>query len=278
MKPFASISTVPEKKFVRNVGLSKENFQQLHVKVIDFMNAEKRHNPLKKRGRKSTLAQEDRLLLTLYYQRHYPTFEVLGNIFDICESYCQKIYTRTVRIIAKVQTLPSNQEQLENTSMVLAIDATEQRIERPVKKQKQFFSGKKSYHSIKAQLLICLSTLKILAIHIGKGKQHDFALFKNSQVFIHPKAKLLVDSGYQGVAKYHKNSVLPYKRKKNQSLTTEEKAHNQALAKQRIAIEHVNRRCKIFRIVKETYRGKHKNYSLNWHVVAALVNLRYGII
>ncbi|HEO65306.1 MAG TPA: IS5/IS1182 family transposase, partial [Spirochaetes bacterium] len=40
-------------------------------------------------------------------------------------------------------------------------------------------------------------------------------------------------------------------------------------------IEHINRRCKIFRIVKETYRGKHKNYRKTWNVVAALVNLRY---
>lgn len=278
MKPFARIYTAPDKKFLRTVGISKEDFQQLHTKVIDFTSTEKMRNPIKKRGKKAKLAQEDRLLLTLYYQRHYPTFDNLANVFGICESYCQKIYTRTVRIIAKVQTLPSTQEQLENSSTVLAIDATEQRIERPVKKQKQFFSGKQHYHSIKAQLLICLTTLKILAIHIGKGRRHDFTLFKNSKVFIHPRAKLLADLGYQGIAKYHQNSVLPYKRKKNQPLTVEEKAHNRALAKQRIAIEHVNRRCKVFRIVKETYRGKHKNYSLNWHAVSALVNLRYGII
>jgi|GEM_PF-5463712 len=43
-------------------------------------------------------------------------------------------------------------------------------------------------------------------------------------------------------------------------------------------LEHVNRRCKIFRLVKDVYRGKHKNYSLTWNVVAALVNLRYGCI
>ena len=38
------------------------------------------------------------------------------------------------------------------------------------------------------------------------------------------------------------------------------------------------RRCKIFRIVKDVYRGKHKHYSLTWNLVAALVNLRYGCI
>ena len=44
----------------------------------------------------------------------------------------------------------------------------------------------------------------------------------------------------------------------------------------RINAEHVNRRCKIFRIVKDKYRDKHKNYSKVWNVIAALVNLRYA--
>lgn len=278
MKPFSQISCVSEKKFVRHVGINQADFRQLHLKVTDFIEAEKQRNPLKKRGQQSRLAPEDRLLLTLYYQRHYPTFEVLGNIFNICESYCQKIYTKTVRILAKVQTLPGKKELFENKSEIVVLDVSEQRIERPVKKQKAYFSGKKGYHSIKAQLLMCLSTLKILCIHLGKGRQHDFALFKKSKVFVSKEAKLLVDSGYQGIVKYHQNSALPFKRKKNQKLTPEEKAHNRTLAKQRVAIEHVNRRCKVFRIVKETYRGKHKNYSLNWHVVAALVNFRYRVI
>ena len=50
------------------------------------------------------------------------------------------------------------------------------------------------------------------------------------------------------------------------------------LSKQRVFIEHINRRCKIFRIVKDVYRGKHKHYSLTWNLVAALVNLRYDCI
>jgi hypothetical protein len=131
MLPFAKLSTVPEKKFVRTVGSHKEDFLSLHSKVTDYSEAEKKQQPFEKTGKKSTLSSEDKLLLTLYYLRHYPTFDVLGN---------------------------------------------------------------------------------------------------------------------------------------------------RELTKQRISIEHVNRRCKIFRIVKETYRSKHKNYSLNWHVVAALVNLRYGVI
>ena len=39
-------------------------------------------------------------------------------------------------------------------------------------------------------------------------------------------------------------------------------------------IENINRLGKIFRAVKEVYRGKHKNYGLTWRLVAAIVNLR----
>jgi hypothetical protein len=62
------------------------------------------------------------------------------------------------------------------------------------------------------------------------------------------------------------------------SLTTKEKSHNKTLSKKRILIENVNRQCKIFRIVKDIYRGKHKNYALNWHLIKAIVNLRYATV
>ncbi len=126
--------------------------------------------------------------------------------------------------------------------------------------------------------MICALTLAILSVVVSKGQQHDFSVFKDKRLLLHPDARLLADSGYQGIHKYHQNSTLPVKKKKGQSLSAEDKAHNKALSKQRVFIEHVNRRCKIFRIVKDVYRGKHKNYSLTWSLVAALVNLRYGCI
>jgi transposase len=112
----------------------------------------------------------------------------------------------------------------------------------------------------------------------AKGRQHDFSLKKASHVLIPKDSQLLADSGYQGLNKYHNNSILPIKKKKGKPQTPEDKAHNKALSKRRILIENINRLCKIFRSVKEVYRGQHKNYSLIWHLIAALVNLRYSSI
>jgi len=121
-------------------------------------------------------------------------------------------------------------------------------------------------------------TLTIYSVVIAKGKVHDFRVYKESHLLLAFQSKLLADLGYQGLQSYHKNTVLPVKRKKNRHRTKEEKAHNKSQSKPRILIEHVNRRCKIFRIVKEVYRGKHTNYGLTWRRVAALVSLRYDSI
>jgi len=85
---------------------------------------------------------EDRLLLTLYYFRHYPTLINLGGGFGISESYCHKIYVRTARVLAKVEKLPNRKALLQEPAATLMIDVSEQPIERTVKNQKAYYSGK----------------------------------------------------------------------------------------------------------------------------------------
>ena len=55
---------------------------------------------------------------------------------------------------------------------------------------------------------------------VGKGRRHDFHLYKTS---IHPSIKVLADSGYQGLQKIHTNSQLPKKNSKKNPLTKEQK-------------------------------------------------------
>jgi hypothetical protein len=123
---------------------------------------------------------------------------------------------------------------------------------------------------------VCALTLQILFTYLAKGSVHDFKMFKDSQIITPEEVQILVDLGYIGIRKIHKNSVHPIKSSKKKPLTKADKKFNHELAKKRIAVEHVNRRCKIFRITKEVYRGKHKNYGKVWHAVSAIVNLRYA--
>ncbi|POZ53185.1 transposase family protein [Methylovulum psychrotolerans] len=148
MKPYAQLPTDNPEEYKRLVGLSKEDFQHLNGKLCAYIGEQKALSPLTRRGRKdSKLATEDRLLLTLYYLRHYPTLINLGAVFGISESYCHKVYSRTARMLAKIEKLPNRKALLEEgPSATLIIDASEQRIERPVKGQKDFYSGKKKPH------------------------------------------------------------------------------------------------------------------------------------
>ena len=136
MTPYAQLPTHKPEEFLRTVGLSLEDFLYLHGKLAAYLDEQKALNPLTRRGRKdSKLALEDRLLLTLYYLRHYPTFINLAAIFDISESYCHKVYARTARLLAKVEKLPNRKALLENPAATRVIDVSEQPIERPVKNE-----------------------------------------------------------------------------------------------------------------------------------------------
>lgn len=122
--------------------------------------------------------------------------------------------------------------------------------------------------------MVCLLTGLILCVCCGKGRLHDFKLFKQAKLRLNPATAVYGDLGFQGLGKLHEKAVLPYKATKKRPLTKEQKKHNRHQASIRVPVEHVNRQCKVFRIVKDTYRGKHKNYGLNWNLVAALTNLR----
>ena len=89
----------------------------------------------------------------------------------------------------------------------------------------------------------------------------------------HPSTELLADSGYQGFAKVHTNSRTPYERwRKTIALTPEQQAHNRALASERVLVENVIRRLKVFRVLKETYRHRRKRFGLRVHLLAGLYN------
>ena len=276
MSHFSKLRNQPPAKFKRETGLSLKQFKKLRKAVSGHLSEAQQRNALHQRGRKSELPLEDMLLLTLLYMRHYPTFFMLGQQFGISESYAHKIFHRFCDILVKVLRLPSREDLMSADLKAVAVDVSEQPIERPQRRQKVYYSGKKKRHTVKVQLVVSLSTLRILAVRCEKGSVHDFKILKNSRLRLHPETLIIGDAGYQGMSKLHRNSQTPIKKKKGQTLTPEEKQYNHELSRKRIVIEHVNRRCKIFRMVKETYRGKHKNYGKIWNIVAGLVNLRYA--
>jgi hypothetical protein len=62
------------------------------------------------------------------------------------------------------------------------------------------------------------------------------------------------------------------KKTKGGSLSAADKAKNRELAVERMGIEHVNRRFKIFRILVERYRNR-RRYGLRCSLIASFVQL-----
>ena len=116
-------------------------------------------------------------------------------------------------------------------------------------------------------------TQQILATAFGTGCKHDFQLFKDHQPSLATSTHVLADAGYQGLSKLHANSQPPAKKSKLHPLTQEQKAANRKLSRQRILIENIIRRLKIFRILSERYRNRRKRFGLRFNLIAAICNL-----
>jgi len=116
---------------------------------------------------------------------------------------------------------------------------------------------------------------EILDVYGDSGTAHDFRMFKESIAESVPTHIIAVmDSGYQGVNQYLPFALIPVKSSKHHPLTEDDKEFNAALAKFRVVIEHINRHMKIFRICKETYRGKGKRGLIRVSIIASLYNHR----
>ena len=107
------------------------------------------------------------------------------------------------------------------------------------------------------------------------GTVHDFRILKESLGDILPESVVAIgDSGYQGIHEYLPDAIIPFKASKSSPLTEDQKPFNTWLSRIRIAIEHINRELKIFRICKETYRNKGKRGLLRVKLIASLYNHR----
>jgi len=84
--------------------------------------------------------------------------------------------------------------------------------------------------------------------------------------------EILADKGYQGISKFHSNSKIPLKKTKNKKLSKDQKKFNKELNKERIVIEHINRKLKIFRILSSRSRNRKRKFGLRFNLIAGIYN------
>lgn len=129
---------------------------------------------------------------------------------------------------------------------------------------------------MKAQVIINQRNGQIVCTTYGKGKEHDFKLYKRSKVRIAKKIECLADKGDQGIQN-HYFSQTPKKKPKKGKLSYLDKKANRELAKQRVIIENVFAHLKRFRILQGRYRNRRKRFGLRFNLIASIYNYELGL-
>jgi hypothetical protein len=280
-------------------GLSVQQFDNIYDKEITkrYHNYElKRLSKRKDRkrtigaGRPFKLDVKDRFLMLLVYYRLYITYTLSGFLFDLDQSTAcrdiqkiESLVTQCIPIPQKIYKITKRLKTPEEVEQYFPdflafIDCTEQQIPRPVdnKRKKIFYSGKKKKHAVKNQLMVNNRGFIIHKLGHKKGRRHDYDIYKNKHPIIPKQVVNVADLGYLGIETDFPEqlSALPFKKKRNQDLSPEEKNYNRIHSKKRIVIEHTICRLKKYRIMNDLFRNKLKKYNKVSDIVSGLVNYR----
>jgi len=125
---------------------------------------------------------------------------------------------------------------------------------------------------VKTQVVVCKSDGRILCLSFAAGRRHDFRLFKESGVRFLSGSAVLLDSGYQGMPRYHANCALPVKRTQKRGLSAEDRCRNREISRGRVLNEHAIGLVKRFRILAERYRNRRKRFALRFNLIAGICN------
>lgn len=230
----------------------------------------------KKSGRSYGLGTlENHILLMLIYYKFYITYDFLALMFGVDASTANRAVKRIEPILSKISHFEKRRDTEQEVLSTIILDTTEQRIERPSKEQKVYYSGKKKCHTIKTEIQI---NKKGKIISISKphpGSMHDFNIRKQEKP-IDFRVFVLADSGYQGLKDIHPRSFIPFKKPKNKELGIAKSYYNKILSKKRIKVEHSIGSIKKYRILQDRYRNKIEDYHYKTKIIAEIINIRNG--
>jgi hypothetical protein len=232
--------------------------------------------PKKVSGRAYELSDmENHILVMLIYYKFYITYDFLGMIFGVDASTANRAVMRIEPILAKISHFEKKRLSNKDDLSTIIIDVTEQRIERPVKDQKIYYSGKKKRHTIKTEIQINKHGKIISISKPYPGSMHDFKIRKEGKK-LDPDSRVLADSAYQGLADIHAKAFVPYKKSKNKKLGIIKCYYNKILSRKRVKVEHKIGSIKNYRILQDRYRNKIDYYHYKTKIIAEITNIKNG--
>ena len=141
---YENIRNHKEAAFKQVTGVTRVTFQaMLGVVKAAYEETHKKHN-----GRHRKLSREDMLLMTLEYYKEYRSLECIGASYGLTKSTVRKTIKWVEESLIKSGefSLPGKKKLVQPTIEyeIIVVDTTETPIQRPNKRQRKYYSGKKN--------------------------------------------------------------------------------------------------------------------------------------
>lgn len=275
MAKFNSAALLRKRQFQRLTGVEPPLFLEMverirprwHKRVVE---------PKDRSGRPWGIGGlEDHLLVLLILYRCAITQDFLGLLYGVDKAAISRALHRIEPIVAQVLGVKRAIRVTREEAEALIVDATEQTIQRPCRKQRCWYSGKKKRHTIKTEAIITGQGKIVSVSPPVPGRVSDITLRRRGPP-LPEGSRLYADSGYQGIQKDHPDAEIPYKKTKKHKLTKDERAYNHALSRFRVRVEHIFAKIKSFRLFSERFRYAKASYAAKFSAVAGIVNLIAG--
>ena len=275
MAKFNSARLVRVRQFRSLTGVPAETFHEMVERLRPHWR-ERVVEPKNRSGRPWGVGGlADHLLVLLILYRCAITQDFLGCLYRTDKSTVSRSLRRIEGLVARVLGVKRRIRVSREEAEALIIDCTEQPIQRPSRKQRCWYSGKKKRHTIKTEIAVAENGRIVGVSKPAPGRVHDLEVRRRGPPLPKP-AHVYADSGYQALQDDHAAIEIPYKKTKKNPLTKDERAYNHALSRFRVRVEHAIARLKSFRVLADRYRYPRTAYAAKFAIVAGIVNLVTG--
>src|SRR5262249_3584719 len=252
------------------------DFQVAHARRLQEATLTKRgwHPRQRKSGAGHPFQHDlrDRLLMTLFWLRVYPTYRLLGWFFGLDQSNAWHNVQDVLATLAQMASFPLERPDRQRQPQAsldevfaafpqvrVVVDATEQSFHRLKgwDNQKPFYSGKRKRHTIKTQI-ICTPWGRVGSVGPSvPGSVHDLTLLRRSGQLdkLGPEDGVMADKAYVGVEDDRPGLqvVLPHKAARGVPLTAAQKRYNRRVSRCRVVVENLLARLKVFQVLRQTF-------------------------
>jgi len=265
-----------DKKLTKSMtGFQKNEFEELFQLIEkDMSMITTRGNPRKNiKAKKGKYNDREIFFITLYWMKNYPKDEFMSFFFNLSRKYLMKILKNTTEILYKRFSAfikwPKEDEFLDYLEYfknytfepfknhICVVDGTEVQIRSPKKDQKDYYSVKKSQHSINFLIIVLLDG-RMIYVSKGKNNFNDQSFWNKLKIrkkFVNKEYGIIGDGGFYFNPQKEEIEIKGIKPiKKDDKFSIIDQIFNESVAEIRVVVENTIGRIKNWNIIGGIFR------------------------